>query len=231
MGPLPRPVPSACTSWSAVCTADRPLRATSAEGRPRRAWVAQGCGVQSEECGHPKKSSWIERPGVRLQADRSQAGPAWLRPCYRPLCQPPQRGCGGREQRWVAGRAVSLPSYRSAQLGEIQPGRTGLALESSRTQPTLPAPEATPAVSSAHTCAQVFQAVQSAPAPSPGPAPEARPGRAIPGLASRRAARNAVDAEERTGARPVRRSGARRRSLVPCIPHSQRRQMLLGLWD
>lgn len=81
--------------------------------------MAQGCGVQSEEYGHPKKSSWIERPGVRLQADRSQAGPAWLRPCYRPLLATAER------VRWpgaALGRGSScLPSLLQVSAARRDP--------------------------------------------------------------------------------------------------------------
>ena len=91
-------------------------------------------------------------------------------------------------------------SHRSALLEELQPQCTRPGAESSRTQPSVPPPSVVPAHTlrcpshvPAHTHGQVCHACAVCSCPILGLAQEVTPERAIPGLASCRAAGSMVD--------------------------------------
>lgn len=58
--------------------------------------------------------------------------------CSKPQCLPPDNGHRDWKQLWGVVLAVFSASYRSAQLGELQPGTEDLGPDNSRTQPLAP---------------------------------------------------------------------------------------------
>lgn len=58
--------------------------------------------------------------------------------CSKPQCLPPENGHRDWKQLWGVVLAVFSASYRSAQLGELQPGTEDLGPDNCRTQPLVP---------------------------------------------------------------------------------------------